>query len=254
MRKFFVRLVTLFIPVKSWRKKIRLKYEKPRINIDVFLNNLNSKINDINYKQNLIMDYFIDVKSIKKATGAQRIRQEENVILLKEFIRLCEIHHLRYWLDYGSLLGAIRHGFTIPWDDDLDVSMPADEFDKFEEIIKNDIDKNIKYIKVWNNWQSRLIFKNDTGAFLDIYAYEEYEDRLQGRPKFKPKSYNRSIPKDIVFPVKRMKFENVLVDVPNDSDTYLRIKYGNYLTLPKSEHKEIGHNPVQEYINFYNEP
>jgi lipopolysaccharide cholinephosphotransferase len=49
---------------------------------------------------------------------------------LKEFIRVCEKHKLKYYLIGGTALGAIRHGGFIPWDDDLDVGMPRPDFEK----------------------------------------------------------------------------------------------------------------------------
>ena len=51
--------------------------------------------------------------------------------LLNAFDALCRKYKLRYWLDFGTLLGARRHGGFIPWDDDLDVSMPLDDYRKF---------------------------------------------------------------------------------------------------------------------------
>lgn len=54
--------------------------------------------------------------------------------LLKKFDDFCKIHGLRYSLAYGTLLGAVRHKGFIPWDDDLDVTMPRPDYDKLQEL------------------------------------------------------------------------------------------------------------------------
>ena len=58
--------------------------------------------------------------------------------LLKRLDEVCKKYNLRYWLDGGSLLGAIRHNGFIPWDDDIDVVMPRKDYDKLSEISKLD--------------------------------------------------------------------------------------------------------------------
>lgn len=54
--------------------------------------------------------------------------------LLKMVDWICRTHGLRYWLDGGTLLGAIRHGGFIPWDDDVDIGMPRRDYLRFLEV------------------------------------------------------------------------------------------------------------------------
>lgn len=60
--------------------------------------------------------------------------QEKLLESLKELIRVCEKHNLRYYLFGGSCLGAVRHKGFIPWDDDLDVAMPRPDFNKLMKL------------------------------------------------------------------------------------------------------------------------
>ena len=48
----------------------------------------------------------------------------------KQFDAICKRLNLRYWLMYGTLLGAVRHQGFIPWDDDVDVMMPRPDYEK----------------------------------------------------------------------------------------------------------------------------
>ena len=58
---------------------------------------------------------------------------------LKELKRICDKHGLKYYLVAGTLLGAVRHGGFIPWDDDVDVAMPRADYNKLERIAKREL-------------------------------------------------------------------------------------------------------------------
>lgn len=53
---------------------------------------------------------------------------------LLKFKDICEKHNLKYSLAYGTMIGAVRHGGFIPWDDDIDLWMPRDDYEKFLKI------------------------------------------------------------------------------------------------------------------------
>lgn len=63
--------------------------------------------------------------------------------LLDELDRICKENQLTYWLDFGTLLGAVRNGKFIPWDDDIDVSMPKESYRKFLEIAGKELPRDI---------------------------------------------------------------------------------------------------------------
>ena len=60
-----------------------------------------------------------------------RLVQKKEVELLKIFSDICEKNNLTYYALGGTLLGVIRHGGFIPWDDDMDLGMPREDYDKF---------------------------------------------------------------------------------------------------------------------------
>lgn len=81
--------------------------------------------------------------------------------LLTEFDRICRKNNLRYNLGFGTLLGAARHKGFIPWDDDIDVTMPWEDYVKLDEAIKQDLDGELYYYRTPDNEEhNHLIFKH----------------------------------------------------------------------------------------------
>lgn len=112
--------------------------------------------------------------------------QKELLQSLKCFDDFCSLHKLRYSLDAGSLLGYVRHGGFIPWDDDIDIVMPRKDYDYFYHnfnmvdfyiaSIENDrffcypfcrivSIKNKKHIKGWNR-------RKDYNVFIDVFPLD----------------------------------------------------------------------------------
>lgn len=131
----------------------------------------------------------IDPKVLRKA---QLIMLE----MLIEFDAICKKYQLQYWLDSGTLLGAVRHQGFIPWDDDIDLSMPIEDYNKFLKISKSELsneifcqtsgtDKNFKfdYIKLRSNKASIVefhekdkIIEYHQGVFVDIFPMLSIEN------------------------------------------------------------------------------
>ncbi|MDR1711355.1 MAG: LicD family protein [Propionibacteriaceae bacterium] len=74
--------------------------------------------------------------------------QQQVLAALLDFDALCAEHGLTYYLLGGSLLGAVRHGGFIPWDDDMDVSMPRADFDRLIEIMGDQEQHHLRLF--WN--------------------------------------------------------------------------------------------------------
>lgn len=262
--------------------------------------------------------------------------QDVYLMMLKDFIKVCDENQIEYFLDGGSALGAVRHQGFIPWDDDIDIILFRDEYERLIEILeklpqdKYELlsSKNKKcYCRLHSQWnlkgtKTEAYYDMNTdftlGICLDIFVLdnipndglrkkifsikqtlirkliwsyeitnsEAYISKNKERlgkilkiifkilrinftkiikinnnfiEKYRNENCKNvcnlsttyelvSIPKNIFHPPKKVKFEDVEVNIPNDYDKYLKIIYGdNYMEIPP---KEDRYNHIYNTVDF----
>ena len=132
--------------------------------------------------------------------------KERLIKMLLTFDEFCKEHHLTYYLAWGTLLGAIRHGGFIPWDDDLDISMPREDYMRLIELSKNwDMpfdfycyEKDERYPNYFGKLSDKeTILKNlymdnelNLGLFIDIFPVDDIKIEKDDAAKLQSKLEN----------------------------------------------------------------
>lgn len=158
---------------------------------DIFFNGLEKKS-----EKNLT-----DVKKIffESLKPKERLSSIHNAcgILLRIFDQICRTHNLSYWIMAGTLIGAVRTGNPIPWDDDFDIGMTAGDYYKFFDLVNNGVSPHI-HLEITPIFKlGRLHFKHiirfkcnegtisstGRGAFIDIFIHNYCDDVSPGTLK-----------------------------------------------------------------------
>ncbi len=260
-----------------------------------------------------------------------RTLQNCELDVLKEFIRICDKYDLKYYAAWGTMLGAVRHQGFIPWDDDIDVCMPYDDYKQFKEICKTELGTEYFY----EDWYAHHDYflhwaklrKNNTtcmtrkesdlkihwGVGIDIFPLIKMDKPKLGLSKKIAKAFLKLILQRAYYPYgadnmsKKMKrvlyaiipkyldekiinicfrimnkakidaayvyefsgpirrscnlqavfgegkmyqFEDIMINGPADSDTFLRRAYGDdYMVIPEVG-KRIDHGDIIVDVNM----
>lgn len=106
-----------------------------------------------------------------------RLLQDCDTMLLGIFDRMCHKYGLTYWIEYGTLLGAVRHQGFIPWDDDTDIAMPRDDFEKAYELMHDELQQFGISLEFGNNklaWLQLHYRHLETGIWIDITPMDSF--------------------------------------------------------------------------------
>ena len=127
---------------------------------------------------------FENASQIPTAEGDLRLIQKANSKFLEIFHKICQENELQYWIDFGTLLGAVRHKGFIPWDDDIDTAMLRDDYirlkDAFEKYSRNK-DIYVDYYRSARNSCNcylRVMHRKCRDIFVDIFPWDDYGKSL----------------------------------------------------------------------------
>lgn len=165
--------------------------------------------------------------------------------ILLEFDKFCKKHDLKYFLMFGSLLGAVRHNGFIPWDDDTDVCMPRSDYNRFLNLKDEfkypffvqtpytDKDYLFTYTKIRNSQTTAIITnfigqRMNWGMMLDVFPLDYIE--LEGSRD----RYNR------------------VAELATDISNYMRVSNPNPSESDKVRiAKYTGRNPLETYEEIH---
>lgn len=110
---------------------------------------------------------------------------QANLDILKEIDRICRKYKIKYVLDAGTLLGAVRHRGFIPWDDDADVAFTRPNYDAFMKVVRRELPEGMTLVepkdlrggKAFFDFTARIIYDNSQ-VHENTKEMQYYEGRL----------------------------------------------------------------------------
>lgn len=138
-RSLFTNICASFMPSKAARRRFRLRQQEK----------------DLEYQNHKLLTSMACLQgktvapaAVNPTIGFERVLQKLNLEVLQELDRICRKHNLRYWMDWGTLLGSVRHGGFIPWDDDVDIAMLSEDYEKFIELLPQELGDQFVFQRV----------------------------------------------------------------------------------------------------------
>lgn len=169
---------------------------------------------------------------MRQITDINELRQIQ-IGILDDVHRFCEVHGLTYYLSSGTLIGAVRHKGYIPWDDDIDIHMPREDYEKFLQTYKDErgiyraLNPNIEphyYYTFAKVIDSRTLMVEDEnkgyeiGIYIDVFPEDYVTDNLLKRK--------------LIFRLKYLLYKIRRCKISHSNPLYSKWAYLCYRNLP----------------------
>ena len=158
--------------------------------------------------------------------------------VLGEVDRVCRKYGLKYFADYGTLIGAVRHGGFIPWDDDFDISMIREDYMVFLKVAEKELPEGYKVLSIYNNHKSKTFL----GRVVNI-------DLICMEADFLAANHNCPYATGIdIFPIDHFEYDEGI----NELQKILIGGVDEIASLVDEEETDIGNLPdhIRERIGF----
>ena len=156
---------------------------------------------------------------------------------LKYVIEFLDTNNIIYCIESGTLLGCVRHNGIIPWDNDIDIMIFADGYFKLLTLLHKFNNNNLNISLIESVPGYKIFNKYKTYGELFVYDYDIHIQKYRmsypyiiNKPTFKTSDIyypHQVYASSVLFPVKKMLFEDIYVNVPNNTTEALAITYKN---------------------------
>ena len=162
--------------------------------------------------QDFLLKLSSEDAEIKELRNKFRILYVELLIFID---KVCNKHGIDYWLGFGTLLGAIRHGGFIPWDDDIDLVCLRKDYEKLIEVLPKELEEH----DLKNHCGLTLLLENQKNYFSDFDSVDDAKDKngnrlIVGKYNFLQIAWLKPLVKIDIFPFDFIE-EDKVADIPN---------------------------------------
>lgn len=202
--------------------------------------------------------FYLDYAIISTITSVDELSITENdKANINKYLQiisdLFDKHNIKYWIISGTLLGSVRHGEIVPWDDDADIGVMESDITKI--LYLNDHLKAFGYeiVPSWKIYKFRKI--GIEYPFIDIFCFIKEENKyVMNHKDLRDTWPNEYYLEDELFPLKKYKFANMYLYGPQYPIEHLDRIYKGWRTIGRqtTDHKSGKRTDITVHLNTSN--